>query len=316
MERGEVAIATGGSSGKMRFAVQTENTLGDAAGSLVEYLGGKRLWVRAELPAYHVSGLMPFVRAAVSGGRIGDEFERAGSPDCCRMVSMVGTQLVRWLRDGAVGAEGIDLLVVGGGPVAEEVLREARRRVGEVWMTYGMTETGGMVAVDPDGRGGRLLSGRTLRVGRDGEIEVGRLGRALRYLGGDRFGEWMRTGDRGLWDGERLRVVGRIRRQIVSGGEKVDPEEVQAALKLFGGVLEAVVVAVPDPEWGERVGVWIEDRSGRSGAEIVDCLRGRIAAYKRPRRVLVSEELPRNEMGKVRFEEIRREVIRRGVDLS
>lgn len=313
MGDGEVAIATGGTSGGLRFAVHTVETLEEAAESLLIELGSRSIDALANLPAFHVSGLMPFVRAAAGGGRICRAFP-APIPGSVRMVSMVGTQLIRWLRDGAEGAKGIDLLVVGGGPVEDSVIAEARARVRKVWISYGLTETAGMVAVDPDGHGGRIMPGRSVRIGGGGEIEIGIGGRALRYLGKDGFGTWMPSGDRGAWQGDRLRVFGRFQRVIITGGEKVDPEEVGDVLCRIGGVEEAVVVGLPHREWGERVGAWIVDRSGRGGREILDAVRPYLAGYKLPRRIVIADQIPRNVLGKISMDRIRGELADHGTD--
>jgi acyl-CoA synthetase (AMP-forming)/AMP-acid ligase II len=112
---------------------------------------------------------------------------------------------------------------------------------------------------------------------------------------------WYHTGDLGALDDEGyLSIVGRARDVIRTGGETVAPGEVEAVLADHPGVAEVAVVGLPNPEWGEIVcAVVVPTTEGAPGAVVLDVegLRahcdGRIAGFKRPRRVAVVEALPR-----------------------
>jgi fatty-acyl-CoA synthase len=110
------------------------------------------------------------------------------------------------------------------------------------------------------------------------------------------------TGDVGRFDADgRLYVEGRDDDMIVSGGENVFPAEVEDCLHRHGDVVDASVVGVEDDRFGQALVAHVVLRPGSSTSP--DDLRGHVksqlAAYKVPREVVLHDELPRNETGKV-----------------
>jgi len=97
-----------------------------------------------------------------------------------------------------------------------------------------------------------------------------------------------------------MTLLGRGSVCINSGGEKIYPEEVEAALKAHPAVFDAVVVGVPDERWGERVAAVIEARPGHSVTleELDTHARGHIAGYKVPRELHVVDKIERSPSGK------------------
>lgn len=113
---------------------------------------------------------------------------------------------------------------------------------------------------------------------------------------------WYRSGDGGRIGGEGfLYLTDRIRDMIVTGGENVYPAEVKAALREHAAVLDCAVFGLPHDKWGEGVTAAIELKPGQrvDADELIAFARGRIAAYKIPRRILFNMELPRTASGKV-----------------
>jgi acyl-CoA synthetase (AMP-forming)/AMP-acid ligase II len=106
------------------------------------------------------------------------------------------------------------------------------------------------------------------------------------------------TGDLGRLEGGVLTVLGRRDDTIVTGGEKVRPEEVEAVLEAHPGVREAAVAGRPDETWGEIVAAWVVG-DGATEAELDGWCRERLAGYKVPRRWLFVSGLPRSEGGKL-----------------
>jgi O-succinylbenzoic acid--CoA ligase len=204
-------------------------------------------------------------------------------------------------------------VLLGGAGASAELLWRAADRGVPVLTTYGLTETCSQVATQRYGtrnRGelgaGPPLEGVALRI-MDGEIQVhgamllsGLLDRGGVAPGVDAAG-WLATGDEGELDGAgRLHVRGRLDRMIVSGGENVDPREVEAALGELPGIAEAVVFGVEDPVWGRVVAAALvaegeppADAALRRGMESV------LASYKRPRLVGFLPALPVTPAGKV-----------------
>ncbi|ROP36039.1 acyl-CoA synthetase [Saccharothrix texasensis] len=114
---------------------------------------------------------------------------------------------------------------------------------------------------------------------------------------------WFRTGDVGKFDDEgHLRVVDRLKDMFISGGENVYPAEVENALVAHPDVVEAAVIGVPDPRWGEvgRAFVRCAGGGGPSREELRAFLLTRLAKYKVPVHVDLVDRLPRTGSGKVR----------------
>ena len=116
---------------------------------------------------------------------------------------------------------------------------------------------------------------------------------------------WFRSGDVGSFDDAGyLRIVGRRKELILSGGYNVYPREVEEALREHPAVVDAAVVGVPHPEWGEQVTAYVVgDRSAET--DVLCFLAQRLAPYKRPRQLRYLEDLPRNALGKVLKQQLR-----------
>ncbi|HEY8547626.1 MAG TPA: acyl-CoA synthetase [Acidimicrobiales bacterium] len=109
---------------------------------------------------------------------------------------------------------------------------------------------------------------------------------------------WFRTGDLGEVDPDGyLRIVGRAKELIISGGYNVYPREVEEVLRAHPDVVDAAVVGAPDPEWGERVTAFVVGDA--PDGELTAWCAERLAPYKRPRRWERIDEVPRNALGKI-----------------
>ena len=120
------------------------------------------------------------------------------------------------------------------------------------------------------------------------------------------------TGDLGTIEPDgRVAIVGRAKDLIITGGLNVYPKEIEDELNAFPGVVEAAVVGIPHPDFGEGVIAVLAKAPGAEGgkiaseAEIIEQLAGRLAKFKCPKRVFIVDELPRNAMGKVQKAELR-----------
>jgi long-chain acyl-CoA synthetase len=121
-------------------------------------------------------------------------------------------------------------------------------------------------------------------------------------------GGWLHTGDIGkeTEDGW-LFVVDRLKDMINAGGYKIFPRDVEDVLYQHPAVREACVVGVPDEYRGETVKAFVSlvPESSVTPEELIDFCRGRIAAYKYPRKVAILQELPKNTSGKLLRRELR-----------
>ena len=118
---------------------------------------------------------------------------------------------------------------------------------------------------------------------------------------------WFSTGDLGsVSEDGYFTISGRSKELIISGGYNVYPREVEEVLEGCSGIAEVAVVGVPDEEFGEQVAAAVvRDDPELTEEEVRDFFEDKLASYKKPRRIVFVEELPRNAMGKVLKHEVR-----------
>ena len=271
LDRQATVVFTSGSTGAPKAALHTfgnhySNALGSNAN--IPLAPGDR-WLHS-LPLYHVGGLSIVFRCLVAGAAIalpepGAPLGRSIRELRATHVSLVSTQLLR-LLNGDADLSGLKAALMGGGPIPPSLVDGALARGVPVHTSYGLTEMASQVTATPAGASreklrtaGRVLPHREARVSGEGEILVKGETLFAGYLREDGpdlpldDGGWFRTGDLGEMDADGyLRVLGRRDNLFVSGGENVRPEEIEEALLRIPGVEEAVVVPVPDAEFGHR----------------------------------------------------------------
>lgn len=318
-----VAIATSGSTGTPKLSLLTAANLIASAEATAQRLGGHGQWLLA-LPPHHIAGLQVLLRSIAAGttpvaldpsgvtpfalveATAGMHAER-------RYTSLVPTLLAR-LVDDPLGLEALrrfDAILVGGAATPAALLDRARSEGVRVVTTYGMSETGGGCVYN-----GQPLQGVAVRTDAAGALEIGGPVVAHGYLGADTGAfrseggqRWFRTGDLGSVDDKgRVSVTGRADDLINTGGLKVAPRVVEeAVLAHVPAVTEAVVVGVPDPEWGQAVALVAVTSPGgppvgpvpdAGVGEIREMLRPHLESAALPRRVLVVPELPMRGPGK------------------
>jgi malonyl-CoA/methylmalonyl-CoA synthetase len=205
------------------------------------------------------------------------------------------------------------LCVSGSAPLSPDLFEAVAERGGQrILERYGMTETLMNVSNPYDGERrpgtvGLPLPGVELRLAeRTDEILL----RGPNVMPGywerpDATAEaftddgWFRSGDVGRYDDDGyLRIVGRRKELIISGGYNVYPREVEDVLRSHPGVVDAAVVGVPDPVWGERVTAYVE-ADGVNADALLELAAQQLAPYKRPKQVVFVDALPRNALGKV-----------------
>lgn len=259
------------------------------------------------LAAWQTHGEIAFVASATAEEVLGAvEARRANRLYCIPAI---------WNRILEVDADRFDtsalrFIDTGTSATPVELLRALKDRFpkGSLRVYYGATETGSATALlDADvlrkpGSVGRASPGVELRIGEGGEIQLqspllmdGYFENPEATATALRDG-WYCTGDIGALDDEGyLSVVGRLKELIRTGGEAVAPAEVEAALADLPGVVELAIVGVPDAKWGEvvcAVAVF-EPGTAHSLADLQKACEGRLAGFKRPRRLEVVDALPR-----------------------
>lgn len=270
LDRPATIVFTSGSSGRAKAALHTfGNHYFSALGSNENIrLDAGDVWLHS-LPLFHVGGLSILFRCLLAGATLllpdpGSTIGRA-APGATH-VSLVATQLRRLLSEGGADLPGLKAVLLGGGPVSEGLVVEAYRRGLPIHTSYGLTETASQATTTRPGAdleelrtSGAALPYREVAVAGDGEVlvrgetlfagyvERGKLVRSFEADG------WFRTKDLGRLDEEgRLSILGRKDNLFISGGENVQPEGVEEEIRRFASVEDAVVVPVPDEEFGVR----------------------------------------------------------------
>ncbi|MFQ5689755.1 MAG: class I adenylate-forming enzyme family protein [Gemmatimonadota bacterium] len=290
-------------------------------------LGPEDRWALSLSPA-HVGGLALILRASVAGSRVvavGDQFDaallaRLIDEDRVTHASIVPIMLRRLLqaREGrGRPPRRLRCLLVGGAPLAPDLLKRARKLGYPIAATYGLTETASGVATAPPelverkpGTVGPPLDGTRIRIAADGEIRVKGPTLMLGWLGGEGRASgsgvwdedgWLRTRDTGRLDGQGdLWVTGRSDATIVTGGVTVAPEPIEAILEAHPGIAEACVLGLPDEEWGERVGAAVVPVAPEilDRRALAEHLRTRLSGPRRPRAWVFLPAIPCNANGK------------------
>jgi o-succinylbenzoate---CoA ligase len=302
-----VVIATSGSTGEPKAVELSAAALTTSAAASLRRIGagpGER-WLCC-LPTFHIAGIGVLVRSLIAG--LEPVVVPAVSPEIliasgCAHVSLVPTQLRRLLDAGASPGP-VRTVLLGGAAPGEGLLAEARRAGWRVVTTYGMSETCGGCVYD-----GVPLDEVSVRLGHEhSRIEIsgpvlfsGYLGRPDLTAAALRDG-WFRTADLGWWrpDGS-LGVRGRADDVINTGGEKVVPGEVEAALGTCEGVADVVVIGLPDAEWGESVTAFVVATDPADPPDLATLrshVRHVVSVYAAPKRVVVMPEFPLLPSGK------------------
>ncbi len=328
INEGWLCIATGGTGGgPPRFARHDEHTLMAAVRGFCAYFDLKRVNGVDVLPAFHVSGLMARVRCAATGGEhlawdwkrleAGElpAAPRAGEP---WVISLVPTQLHRLLAQPAAveWLRGFGIIFVGGGPMWPELADAAAQAGLRLAPSYGMTETAAMVAAlrPEEFLAGARSCGTPLphvdvSIGSDGVVRVRGESVFRGYFPETSGAREFATEDFGRFD-ERghVHLLGRRDAVIITGGKKVQPSVVEAALRATGEFTDVAVVGVPDAEWGEVV-VACYPREARTPD--FACAVATLAAHERPKRFVAMADWPRNAQGKVNRAALRARAERR-----
>ncbi len=330
-------LYTSGTTGRSKGAMLSHGNLLSNAQVLKKHWGWQANDVLIHaLPIFHVHGLFVATHGALLNGSKMIWFNRfdaavvvARLPEATVFMG-VPTLYVRLLGEQALNRETsshMRLFISGSAPMLIETFKAWQQRTDHTILErYGMSETtmltsnpyqpesarhGGTVGFPLPGVSLRVhdAKGRPLPAGEIGGIEVKGPNVFKGYWKmpektADEFTTdlWFKTGDVGTVDGDGyLTIVGRSKDLIITGGYNVYPAEIEGYVNDMPGVAESAVVGVPHPDFGEAVVAVVVRKPGAAldGAAIVAQLKGKIANFKVPKQVFVSDELPRNAMGKV-----------------
>lgn len=314
-------VLTSGTTGEPKVAMLSERAIEASAEA-----SGKRLgrfpddrWLLG-IPFAHVGGLSILSRCLLSRSAVVllplfDENAFVHSVERHRVtqVSLVPTMLDRILTacPDWVAPEHLRFALMGGTGASPELLKRANARRLHTLTTYGLTECCSQVCTqsidrsEDDASCGVPLDCFEVAV-RDREICVRGVGLMSGYYGepiANAFDEqgWFRTGDTGAVDADGgLHVTGRLSDVIITGGENVQPAEVERVLRTISGVSDVCVFGLPDTRWGEIVcAALVADPNDTDALEAVRvACAASLAPFKRPRKYCFVENIPATHSGK------------------
>ncbi|NJR40000.1 MAG: 2-succinylbenzoate--CoA ligase [Leptolyngbyaceae cyanobacterium CSU_1_4] len=319
---GWIMIPTGGSSGKVRFAIHTHETLSFSVMGFCKYFQIDQVNSYCVLPLYHVSGLMQFLRSLFTQGKfVTSPFKSldfTSVDPSIFFISLVPTQLQRLLQRSSPELSQFQTVLVGGAPAWTELLETARQQQIRLAPTYGMTETASQIATlkPKDFLQGKTGSGQVLphahlSIADNGAIAIQSQSLALGYYPHLFSTPQFQTDDLGYFDAaEYLHLVGRSSQKIITGGENVFPAEVEAAIRASGLVKDVYVLGLAEPHWGEMItAVYVPVNVKVTVLMIQVFLNQELSKYKHPKQWMSVAKLPRNEQGKVNETVIRAKLL-------
>ncbi|MSU70196.1 MAG: o-succinylbenzoate--CoA ligase [Opitutaceae bacterium] len=315
--RGWLGVPSGGSGGTLKFARHDEETIAAAVHGFCAHFRVPQVNAVGVLPLHHVSGLMAWMRCALTGGSYEPwpwrDLAAGHRPAINRnhwFLSLVPTQLQRLLAsaESVAWLRKFRAVFVGGGPAWPDLAVAAARAKLPVSFTYGMTETAAMVAALPPGEflkgirdcGPPLPHARVI-ITPEGSVSVSGESVFRGY-----WPEWREernflSADLGQLDKRgHLRILGRNDAMIITGGKKVAPPEIEAALRATGEFTDVAVLGVPDGEWGQAAVAFYPAKGRQPDLRKVRAeLSQSVAAHLCPKRYVGVTAWPRNSQGKV-----------------
>ncbi len=320
-------LSSSGTTGIPKGVLLSRRAFAASARASAENLGwtASDRWLLS-MPFSHAGGLS-IVSRCLSAGRpivVQPRFDPdrtlcAIERDQVSLLSVVPSMLAALIEhDRENTLARLRAMLVGGAGCPPGLIEVCRERGIPALTTYGLTETCSQVTTQALARpatwtardSGVSLSGIVVRVvdaegreiiGEEGRVLVGGSTLMTGYAGGEplALGATIDTGDIGLLDDRgRLTLSGRADDLIVTGGENVSPVEVELVLRSVDGVIDALVVGIPDPRWGQVVAALLVLRSGQTGDHVLAAVKGALAPFKLPRRMREVAALPLGITGK------------------
>lgn len=283
LEKTSLLVQTSGSTGTPKIArLSLNNLLASARGalSLLDLRGGDK-WLM-NLPFHHIAALSALIRCSLAKAQPTFQIEEATH------ISYVPTQLFRAVDTPL--PRRLRCLLIGGAPLSQPLYERAKKQGWPLLVTYGLTEMASLVLASPQPVWnqsecllGAPLPGREVALAPDGEILLKGPCLFQGYFAMPPQEGWFHTKDLGRKTEDGIWITGRKDWQFISGGENIQPEEIENRLYTFPEIEEALIVPQPDPEFGHRPVLFARfKKAALSLAEIRERLQKTLPSFKIP----------------------------------
>lgn len=326
-EKSALIMFTSGSTGKQKAVQHTFKSLYSSANLIDNAISfePQEKWL-ASLPFYRIGGFQIILRSLLSGGTLcipdsvqSDNILKSISLYEPNYISLVNASLKIIVESEIKEVQNSKAIFIGGGPVDSNLMKEGLNKELPLYKVYGSTETGSMISVlspeKPDTKlesAGKPLPGVKIKI-IDDEVCVSADSLFTGYYRNQKLTKvkikdgLFFTGDNGYIDKDGfLYIKNRKDNLIISGGEKIDPKEIEDELMNFDGINQAVVLGIHDEKWGQKVCAVIVGKSELDVQVLRDKLKQKLPSYKIPKEIRQIEELPKDEMGKSNLLEIKK----------
>lgn len=312
-----IMIPTGGTSGKIKFAIHTWETLTASAMGFYQYFDNLPINSYCCLPLYHVSGLMQLIRSFITKGKlIINSFQNVkDNLDIIEdyhdyFISLVPTQLQFFLDNNPQYLTKFKTILVGGASIYPHQILLANKYHIPLALTYGMTETASGISIlktqqirENNYNNGQILPHCQIIIDheKEGVIKIKSTSLFKGYYPHFESLDIFTTDDVGYVDKKGyLYILGRDSQKIITGGENVFPLEIETAILATKLVKDVYIIGKKDDYWGEVItAFYVPVNNNITHEEIREKLMTQIANYKIPKVWQKVTNIPRNSQGKV-----------------
>jgi len=326
-----IMIPTGGTSGKIKFTIHTWETLTNSVDAFANYFNLNRINSCCLLPLYHVSGLMQLIRSFITNGSFYfinyNDFKQGIFPNFNQedfLLSLVPTQLQYLLEQNPQYLANFRMILLGGAKPWDQLLDRARKYNINLALVYGMTETASnIVALKPEeflkgnNSNGKVLSHSQIEIfsekheilsyNKTGIITIKSQSLCLGYYPNILTDQkYLITDDLGYFDQNHyLYIIGRNSRKIITGGENVDPLEIENLILTTNLVKDICIMGIADQRWGQVVtAIYVPINNQISDIMIKEAIKSKLASFKHPKLWFSVDQIPRNAQGKINYEQL------------
>lgn len=329
-----IMLFTSGSSGYPKCVPLTFDNIFASAQSVDSFINHKHsdIWL-ASLPFYHIGGFSIVTRTIIAGCSVAiprslqeDDFMLCIEKVKPSLLSFVPTMLIRMINRGYQPWENLRAVFVGGGPASEKVIMDALMNLWPLVTVYGSTETASMVTACTAENlfkyglsAGFALDGVTIKIiDGDPKNNIGRIVISSKsvsqsyYLLSDKMEPHLKentyfSNDIGKIDSKGLlHIIGRKDDIIISGGENISLSEIRKILTKELGDCEILLLGIAEEQWGQSYIIVLESEQNNLERKVQKLLNNNLAKLKHPKQIYVFKKLPRNELGKIHMNKIKR----------